>query len=271
LSFLERSTAMDERNPQTRDSGTSNRPLAAGILYVEDDETSARLTEKYLIDQGFNVTGVRSAQAAIVELSKKTFEMVLVDIILPIQVGPGAGFGLGQGGLELCAGIRQKSDVPIIIISALQEEEHRLNGFDAGADDYIVKPFSPRELVSRIVALIRRARGQVGPVKRTLVVEDLVLEPTSLKATRNGKQLGLTSYEFLLLYALAERRGKVVAREQLLESAGGSADQAFDRSIDVHMSRIRHKLGDDARNPVLIKTVRGAGYMLAFSNDVVEE
>lgn len=270
MSFLERSTNMDERNPRTRDSGTSSRPLAAGILYVEDDETSARLTEKYLIDQGFNVTGVRSAQAAVGELSKKTFEMVLVDIILPVQAN-GQSIGLGQGGLELVGMIRQKSDVPIIIISALHEEEHRLNGFDAGADDYITKPFSPRELVSRIVALIRRARGQVGPVKRTLVVEDLVLEPTSLKATRNGKPLGLTSYEFLLLYALAERRGKVVAREQLLEAAGGSADQAFDRSIDVHMSRIRHKLGDDARNPVLIKTVRGAGYMLAFSNDIVEE
>ena len=260
MSFLDRPGTMDERQPRTRDSASLLRPTPASVLFIEDDETSARLTENYLIQQGFSVSGVRSAEAAMTEIGKKSFDLVLLDLILP-----------GGDGLELCATIRQRSDVPIIIISALTEEDDRLNGFDAGADDYMVKPFSPRELVSRMIVLIRRARGQVGPVKRTLVVEDLILEPTSLKASRGGRTLGLTSYEFLLLYALAERRGKVVAREQLLEAAGGSADQAFDRSIDVHMSRIRNKLGDDARNPVLIKTVRGAGYMLAFTADPVEE
>jgi len=260
MSFLDRSGNIEERTPRTRDSGSLLRPIPASVLVVEDDETSARLTENYLVQQGFQVTSTRDAASALAELAKKTFDMVLLDLVLP-----------GDDGLDLCATIRQRSDVPIIIISALTEEEDRLNGFDAGADDYVVKPYGPRELVSRMIVLIRRARGQVGPVKRTLVVEDLVLEPTSLKATRGGRPLGLTSYEFLLLYALAERRGKVVAREQLLEAAGGSADQAFDRSVDVHMSRIRNKLGDDARNPVLIKTVRGAGYMLAFTAASSEE
>ncbi|MCC6625590.1 MAG: response regulator transcription factor [Deltaproteobacteria bacterium] len=250
---------MDERQPRTRDSGTLIRPTPASVLFIEDDETSARLTENYLIQQGFSVTSVRTAAAAIAELGKKSFDMVLLDLILP-----------GGDGLELCGTIRQRSDVPIIIISALTEEDDRLSGFDAGADDYMVKPFSPRELVSRMIVMIRRARGQVGPVKRTLVVGDLALEPSSLKATRGGRPLGLTSYEFLLLYALAERRGKVVTREQLLEAAGGSADQAFDRSVDVHMSRIRNKLGDDARNPALIKTVRGAGYMLAVTSEAAD-
>jgi len=259
MSFLDRPATMDERQPRTRDSGTLLRPTPASVLFIEDDETSARLTENYLIQQGFSVTSTRTAEAAIGELAKKSFDMVLLDLILP-----------GGDGLDLCATIRQRSDVPIIIISALTEEDDRLSGFDAGADDYMVKPFSPRELVSRMIVLIRRARGQVGPVKRTLVVGDLVLEPSSLKATRSGRALGLTSYEFLLLYSLAERRGKVVAREQLLEAAGGSADQAFDRSVDVHMSRIRSKLGDDARNPALIKTVRGAGYMLAVTSEAAD-
>ncbi|MFO0746671.1 MAG: response regulator transcription factor [Myxococcota bacterium] len=257
MSFLDRSNLAEERAPRTRDSGSLLRPTPASLLYVDENEVSAKTTESYLVQQGFMVTTVKSSDAALDEIGKRVFDLVLLDVAKPGPAGDG---------LDLCAAIRQRSDVPIIIVSTLTDEEDRLNGFDAGADDYMAKPYSPRELVSRTVVLIRRARGQVGPIKRMLVVEDLVLEPTSLKATRGKKTLGLTSYEFLLLYALAERRGKVVARETLLEAAGGSADQAFDRSIDVHMSRIRHKLGDDARNPVLIKTVRGAGYMLAYTS-----
>ena len=111
--------------------------------------------------------------------------------------------------------------------------------------------------------LVRRARGQVGPVRRSIIVDDVVLEPGALRAVRDGRDLGLTSYEFNILYALAERRGRVCTREQLIEAAGGTADGAFERSIDVHVSRVRQKLGDDARQPQILKTVRGAGYLFA--------
>lgn len=257
MSFLDRSNLGDERPPRTRDSGTLLRPIPAAVLYIDADAAAARETESYLVQQGFGVTGARDGATALAELGKRSFDLVLIDIGDPSPDGDG---------LDLCALIRQRSDVPIIVLAKKVDEALRLDGFDAGADDVLGKGFSMLELASRAVTLIRRARGQVGPTKRTLVVGDLVLEPTSLKATRGERTLGLTSYEFLLLYALAERRGKVVARETLLEAAGGSADQAFDRSIDVHMSRIRHKLGDDARNPILIKTVRGAGYMLAYTS-----
>ena len=113
------------------------------------------------------------------------------------------------------------------------------------------------------MAHVRRARGQVGPLKRNIVVDDVVLEPGALRASRNGRDMGLTSYEFNILYALAERRGRVCTREALIEAAGGSADGAFERSIDVHVSRVRQKLGDDARTPSILKTVRGAGYLFA--------
>ena len=133
-------------------------------------------------------------------------------------------------------------------------------GLEIGADDYLAKPFSPRELLARIRVIVRRARGQAGPRSQQLRVGDLELDPGSLTATLGGKTLELTSYEFSLLQALAERVGQVLSRERLMELARGNAEEAFDRSIDVHISRLRHKLGDDPRKPLRIRTVRGAGY-----------
>ncbi|MCA9625976.1 MAG: response regulator transcription factor, partial [Myxococcales bacterium] len=128
----------------------------------------------------------------------------------------------------------------------------------------LAKPFSPRELLARVKALVRRARGQVGPTVRTLTVGDLSLDPGARQARLGGDELPLTSYEFSLLYALVERAGRVLSREQLMELARGSAEEAFDRSVDVHISRLRQKLGDDSRRPKRIKTVRGVGYQYAL-------
>ncbi|TMA16864.1 MAG: response regulator transcription factor, partial [Deltaproteobacteria bacterium] len=129
----------------------------------------------------------------------------------------------------------------------------------------IAKPFSSRELLARIRAQARRARGQVGPAAQEIVVGDLRIEPQGMRVTLGGRVLGLTTYEFALLKALAERAGRVLSREQLMDLVRGNAEEAFDRSIDVHISHLRQKLGDDPRNPRLLKTVRGAGYMLAAS------
>jgi DNA-binding response OmpR family regulator len=153
--------------------------------------------------------------------------------------------------------------VPIVILTARGEEADRVMGLELGADDYLAKPFSPRELLARIRAVVRRARGQVGPSVKPVHVGALALDPGARRATVEGQEIVLTGYEFSLLYALASRAGRVLSREQLIELAGGSADDAFDRSVDVHVSRLRQKLGDDPKNPRMLKTVRGSGYMLA--------
>jgi DNA-binding response OmpR family regulator len=136
-------------------------------------------------------------------------------------------------------------------------------GLELGADDYLAKPYSPRELLARIRAVVRRARGQAGPSLEVVRVGRLVLDPGAQRATYGGRELQLTGYEFALLKALAARAGRVLTREQLMDIAKGSAEESFDRSIDVHVSRLRHKLGDDPKRPRILKTVRGTGYLLA--------
>jgi DNA-binding response OmpR family regulator len=177
------------------------------------------------------------------------FDVVLLDIMLP-----------AMSGIEVCQKLREHSDVPVIMITARGEEADRVLGLELGADDYLPKPFSPRELLARMRACVRRARGQVGPSTRVLRVDDLELDPGARSAALAGVAIDLTAYEFSLLYALVDRAGRVLSREQLMELARGSAEEAFDRSIDVHVSRLRQKLGDDSRRPKRIKTVRGVGY-----------
>ena len=195
---------------------------------------------------------MRDGDAAIVEAGNHRYDVVLLDLMLP-----------EKGGLEVCRELRARSDVPIIVLTARGEEADRVMGLELGADDYMAKPFSARELLARMRAVVRRARGRAGPSLEVLRVGRLVIDPGAHRATHDGVELQLTGYEFALLKALAERAGRVLSREQLMEIARGSAEEAFDRSIDVHVSRLRQKLGDDPKRPQLIKTVRGAGYVLA--------
>ncbi|MCI0569190.1 MAG: response regulator transcription factor [Myxococcaceae bacterium] len=225
-------------------------------LLVEDDDRLARLVGEYLHSHGVVVTRAADGEAGLREALAHRFDVILLDLMLP-----------GRDGLDVCRELRARSDVPVIILTARGEEADRVMGLEIGADDYLAKPFSPRELLARIRALLRRTRGQAGPATRAVRVAGLHLDPASRRATLDGRELNLTGYEFTLLRVLAERSGRILSREQLLDLAKGNAEDSFDRSIDVHISRLRQKLGDDAKNPRLLKTVRGVGYLLAVDGE----
>lgn len=228
----------------------ASEPLS--IVYVEDDERLGRLTAQYLESHGLEVHLCRRGDQAATEVFRVRPDAVLLDLMLP-----------GRDGIEVCREIRKHLDVPILMVTARTEEADRVLGLEDGADDYVPKPFSSRELLARIRAQVRRARGKAGPPTSRLQLGELALDTASMVATRAGKRLPLTTFEFTLLRVLAERAGRVLNREKILELTHASADEAFDRSIDVHISRLRHKIGDDSRNPRLLRTVRGAGYMLS--------
>jgi len=231
----------------------SETPLVSiKVLLVEDDTRLAQLTTRYLEGHGVLVTTATDGIEGQNEALRRQYDCVVLDLMLP-----------GRDGIEVCRELRTRSDVPIIMVTARGEEADRVLGLEVGADDYVTKPFSPRELLARIRANVRRVRGQAGPTQETIEVGALVLDPAKMTVELDGKPIEVTAYEFSILRALAQRPGKVLSREQLLDLAKGSADLSFDRSIDVHVSRLRAKLGDDSRSPKLLKTVRGAGYLLA--------
>jgi two-component system, OmpR family, response regulator len=233
---------------------TSAAPIK--ILFIEDDEHLARLTGRYLEGSGFLVHWVATGPDAVAEATQRQFDVLLLDLMLP-----------GRDGMDVCRELRTRTDVPIIMVTARKDEVDRILGLDAGADDYVTKPFSSRELVSRIRAVVRRARGAVGPTRKVIQAGVIVLDPSNMRVTVSGRDVALTTYEFALLKVLVERAGQVLSREQLLDLAKGSADEAYDRSIDVQISRLRQKLGDDARQPRYLKTIRGSGYMLVPGED----
>jgi two-component system OmpR family response regulator len=222
------------------------------VLYIEDDERLARLTARYLESHGLTVTVVSNGPDGVTAVLRDHPDVVLLDLMLP-----------QMDGTEVCRRLRGRTDTPILMVTARSDEADRVLGLEGGADDYIAKPFSSRELVARIRAHARRARGQLGPPAHEIRAGQLVIDVQAMAATLAGTPLTLTTYEFMLLHALVARAGRVLTREQLVDLVRGSPDDAFDRSIDVHISHLRAKLGDDPRNPKLLKTVRGVGYMVA--------
>ena len=221
------------------------------VVFVEDDERLARLTSQYLATHDVQVVVVPRGDLALAEILRARPDVVLLDLMLP-----------GLAGLELCRQIRERMDVPILMLTARGEEADRVMGLESGADDYIAKPFSSRELLARVRAQVRRARGQSGPRPVSVAIGGLAIDAATMSASMNGNALALTTQEFALLRVLAERPGRVLTREQLLQLVHGRADDAFDRSIDVHVSRLRQKLNDDPKHPRLLKTIRGVGYIL---------
>jgi len=225
---------------------------AIKVLLVEDDTRLAQLTARYLETHGVLVTIADNGIEGQAEALRRQYDCIVLDLMLP-----------GRDGIEVTRELRARTDVPIVMVTARGEEADRVLGLEVGADDYVTKPFSPRELLARIRATVRRVRGQVGPAQNTIQVGGLVLDPARMTVVLDGRSVEVTAYEFAILKALAQRPGRVLSREQLLDVAKGSAELSFDRSIDVHVSRLRAKLGDDSRSPKILKTVRGVGYLLA--------
>ncbi|HET6146602.1 MAG TPA: response regulator transcription factor [Polyangia bacterium] len=222
------------------------------VLLVEDDDRLATFIGEFLEQNGLVVVKVADGVEALREVERSAFDAMVLDVMLPLL-----------DGYAVCRRVRERQAFPIIMTTARTAEIDRVMGLELGADDYVTKPFSVRELLARIRATVRRARGQVGPGAQSLKVGELELNLEPMTGSLRGRPLHLTTYEFNILRVLAERANRVVSREQLLELAQGSAEESFDRSIDVRISRLRHKLREDSRRPSLLRTVRGAGYMLA--------
>lgn len=226
------------------------------VVYVEDDVRLADLTAAYLATHDVAVHVLTRGDNAVPEILRLNPDLVLLDLMVP-----------GLGGVEVCKRLRERTSVPILMITARTEEADRVLGLEAGADDYIHKPFSSRELLARIRAAVRRARGLVGPTTGRIVLGELIIDCGTVSASLAGKRLALTTSEFELLRVMAERSGRVLSREQLLGFVQASPDDAFDRSIDVLVSRLRAKLEVNPRQPRYLKTVRGAGYILVADED----
>jgi len=218
------------------------------VLIVDDDERLYELLAQYLAENGVIAkrAGTRPLGLKALE-SGESFDAVLLDVMLP-----------GLDGLSLLKRLREKSQIPVIMLTAKGDETDRVVGLELGADDYLAKPFSPRELLARLRAVLRRT--QVDPNKEHLTVGRLGFDVASRSVQNDGKTVELTGLEFDLLLALARRSGRVVPRSNLLELAGRSDVNVSDRTVDVHVSHIRKKLGDD--DALLLKTVRGVGYVL---------
>lgn len=220
------------------------------ILLIDDDVRLHELLTSYLEQNGFSVTGAHDGPRGIALLSQSSFDAVLLDLSLP-----------GMDGLDVCRRIREKNTIPIVMLTARGDEADRVVGLELGADDYVPKPFSPRELLARLRAVLRRTSADMRE-RSEVKVGELSLDPGARSATLKGRALDLTGLEFDLLLGLARRAGRVVPREALLEEAGRGDVSVGDRTVDVHISHLRQKLGDDPKSPRWIKTVRGIGYVL---------
>jgi DNA-binding response OmpR family regulator len=220
------------------------------VLLIDDDVKLSELLKTYLEGHGYALTAVHRAHEGLRIIRSQIFEIVLLDIMLP-----------DGDGLEICKKIRQISPIPIVMLTARGADEDKIIGLELGADDYLAKPFNPRELVARMKAVLRR-KGTAAWSEDQSAIEfpDFRLNPSDQKVTIRGNEVELTSVEFRLLKVLCSNPGRVFSRERLLDLVQNRDFDGVDRSIDVHISRIRNKIEADPRNPRWIKTVWGSGY-----------
>ena len=226
-------------------------------LLVDDDRDLGRLLAEYLGSHDVELTHAEDGAAGLEAIASGSFDVVLLDVMLP-----------GEDGFTICRRIRAAHDVPVVMLTARGDDVDRIVGLEIGADDYVPKPFNPRELLARMRAVLRRARPERAQEKIT--VGPLEIDMAARVVRRRGDEVSLTSYEFRVLAVLARRCGETVTREELATAVREPApkgkqayDPSVDRSLDVHVSRLRQKLEDDPKDPRLIKTERGIGYVLA--------
>jgi len=222
----------------------------ARILIVDDEPKIVRLVSDYLADAGFGVTTARSGDEALMRVRTETPDLVVLDLGLP-----------GLDGLDVTRTLRRNGDLPIIMLTARDDETDRVIGLELGADDYVTKPFSPRELVARIRAVLRR---HAAPADTGLLrVGELTVDVPRMRVERGSEAVELTATEFALLVAMARQPGRVFTRSQLLDAIHGEAFEAYERAVDAHVKNIRRKLEPEPHRPRHLLTVHGVGYRLA--------
>jgi len=228
--------------------------LTAKILLVEDDPRLARMVEDYLREGGFSVMHAASGKGGVEMAQRTPFDAIILDLMLP-----------DIDGLEVCRQIRTQARTPILMLTARGDALDRIIGLEMGADDYLPKPFEPRELLARLRAVLRRS--QAAPAANILRFGRLEVDKDAREVRIDGLHRPLTAYQYEITLAMAERAGRVLSRETLFDLVKGESIEAFDRSIDVHISRIRSAIEDNPKRPRRVLTVRGAGYVFAKAQD----
>ena len=228
--------------------------MSQNILLIEDDERLAELVKDYLGESGISVTVAGTGQGGLEQQQAHHFDAVILDIMLP-----------DIDGLEVCRTMRATDPVPILMLTAKGDPMDRIIGLEIGADDYLPKPFEPRELLARLRAILRRGRGR-APAE-VLRFGRLEIDTEAMSATLDEKPCDLTAHQFRLLSIMANAPGRVLSRDYLADHLTGEAVETFDRAIDVHISRIRAEIEDDPKRPRRVITVRGAGYVFARAQD----
>jgi len=229
---------------------------AAPILIAEDDRNTSSLLAAYLNNEGFQTVAAYDGRQALDKARQCKPMLIVLDLMLPLV-----------DGWEICRAVRQHSDVPILILSARQEEMDRVLGLSLGADDYLVKPFSPRELVARVKAILRRVRPQTTNKQSIYSHLELTVDTDKHSVALMGKPVSLTPSEFTLLKALITAPDRVLSRQELLDHLYPGRDAVIDRVVDVHIGKLRQKIEKDIAQPRYILTVRGVGYRFADSRD----
>jgi len=229
--------------------------MADRVLMIEDDQGLSAMVAEYLAPLGIRITACSTAIDGLHMVERETFDALILDVMLP-----------DLDGFEVCRRVRAQSDLPILMLTARGDEMDRIVGLEIGADDYLPKPFNPRELLARLRAISRR-RARTGRREEVLRFGRLEIDRAARAVRLDGDERPITGYQFDLLWALASHAGRVMSREALMDTLRGEDFAAFDRSLDVHVSRIRAAIEDDPKHPRRIITVRGAGYVFARQQD----
>ena len=224
------------------------------ILLIEDDQRLAELVKKYLTDAGFSITAANTGGIGLTLHDRESFDALILDLMLP-----------DMDGLDVCRKVRARAQTPILMLTARGEAMDRVVGLEMGADDYLPKPFEPRELLARLRAILRRSKSN----NRADIMHfgRLEIDTGAREVRLDGKSKPLTSYQFALLVVLAQHAGRVMSRDAIMDLMKHEPLEAFDRSIDVHISRVRAAIEDDVKRPRRIITVRGAGYVFAKAQE----